>query len=532
MTGRYRILRSLARGGMAEVFEAVALGHGGFERRVAFKRLLPTHEADETFKRMFFDEAQIASQLHHSNVVAVIDYGMLEQTPFQVLEYVDGKDASTLARLGETQGHPMPVLVALHVCAQVAMGLHHAHTAARNGAPLGVVHRDVKPANILISWDGDVKIADFGIAFAKERDIRTVAGDLKGTPAYMAPEQQAGEKVDGRTDVFALGCVLSALVAGASPFASPAANVRLLVGGPTQLDPSLPGDVHAIVDRAVRREPGERYASAAAMADVLVEAFAQRTRRDGKLCLVEWLSLLRDKAPARRGKLDALLDVDVDPGAREESRTFRISRPAEPGLEGPLPGETMQAPPPRPRPARSRTLLGAGALLGLVLVAGVAAIAVRPAARSAAPPTTQPTAPSLDTAAGASAVPSSVEASGETADTPAADAGVARAAEPAVAARAATRPVPVPRGRPAAVPANAAEAVVSTLAVGGGPEDRGTEVIVDGVTMGMAPKYFDVAAGTHSLTFRKPDGRAVGPVRIELLPSHTRRTPLRVSVPP
>ena len=158
---RYRIERRLARGGMAEILEATAVGAAGFERAVAIKRLLPEHGADPSFERMFIDEARIASRLHHPNIVSVLDFGVAGGAPFQVLELVEGLDAGRLRMRGDELGAPLDLDSALHIAAETARGLHHAHTASgRDGRPLGIVHRDVSPQNVLVSWTGEVKLSD------------------------------------------------------------------------------------------------------------------------------------------------------------------------------------------------------------------------------------------------------------------------------------------------------------------------------------------------------------------------------------
>src|SRR5688500_1305451 len=203
---------------MAEVLLATAVGEDGFERRVAIKRMLEGGSSDPSFVRMFLDEARIASRLHHGNIVGLLDYGVVEGMPFHVLELVDGENAASLAHLGAEHDAPMPVEVALHLCVEVAHALDYAHRARDpSGRALGIVHRDVKPANVLVSWEGDVKLGDFGIALAHDRAEQTEDGVAKGTLAYMAPEQALHRDVGPRTDVFALGCVLHALVAGESP---------------------------------------------------------------------------------------------------------------------------------------------------------------------------------------------------------------------------------------------------------------------------------------------------------------------------
>jgi serine/threonine-protein kinase len=315
---RYRIVRMIGRGGMAEVFEAVAVGGHGFERRVAIKRLLADRAAE--LGAMFLDEARIASQLHHGAIVGVVDYGEADGVPFQVLELVDGLDVSRLIRLGDTP----PLEVALHICTEIAHALAYAHDAVdARGLPLGIVHRDIKPSNLLVSWSGDVRLGDFGVALAAERSYQTRGGVARGTPLYMAPEQAIRAAVDGRADVFALGCVLHELAAGATPIANSDRLVTLIAGVELETAPSLPDDVRAIVARAVRKDRDARFAGAAEMADALGAALVRRLDRDARSVLRHWLRGLQPAADAARGRFDALAGFElVLTGVEHDTRRF------------------------------------------------------------------------------------------------------------------------------------------------------------------------------------------------------------------
>src|SRR5687768_422945 len=181
---------------MAEVFEAFVVGDRGFERRVALKRLLPGHAADDAFVRAFIDEARIVSQLHHASIVSVFDFGVLDDEPFLVSEWVDGVDLARLAELAGESGARMPVEIALRIATEVAYALAYAHEARDvEGRLMNIVHRDVSPENILVSWEGDIKLADFGIARAIRRLEETRVGVTKGKLGFMAPEQIKGQDV-------------------------------------------------------------------------------------------------------------------------------------------------------------------------------------------------------------------------------------------------------------------------------------------------------------------------------------------------
>lgn len=318
--GRYRVMRRLGAGGMAEVLEAEALGEAGFVRRVAIKRMLGTANDDPSFARMFLDEARIASRLHHANIVSVLDYGLVDGLPFQVLELVDGLDARTLVRRSE--GGKVPVDIALFVVAQIGHALAAAHEATdAAGEALGIVHRDVSPGNILISWDGDVKLADFGIAFAKDKTEKTEAGTTKGTLVFMSPEQAITGRVDHRADIFSLGCVLHTLLTGSSPLAGDHFT-QFLYDQRMPLAPDLPEDVSSIIEIATQYDREQRFQSAVAMTEAVGRALAKRIERESRRRLVEFLGPLRKKVPGPQGRLDALFRVDIvvaqsDPTVRE-----------------------------------------------------------------------------------------------------------------------------------------------------------------------------------------------------------------------
>jgi serine/threonine protein kinase len=296
LAGRYELVQRLAEGGMAEVWLATAHGGAGFTRRVAVKQLFPREQDGGAFERMFLDEARITSRLHHAGIVGILDYGVEAGRAFQVLELVDGFDAARLAQWGRAQGKPLPVGLALHVCAEVGHALHFAHVATDDaGAPLNIVHRDVSPQNVLLSRAGEVKLSDFGIAFAEGRTEKTVGGVARGKPAYMAPEQAVRGPMDGRTDVFALGCVLHALVTGESALRDENALVDLLAGLELTLG-TLPVEVKELVAQATRRNKAERFETAEAMALACARLVPQFLEGEPRKLLAEWVQSI---APAR-----------------------------------------------------------------------------------------------------------------------------------------------------------------------------------------------------------------------------------------
>ena len=489
---------------MAEVFEGVALGAGGFRRRVAIKRMLRERSFDAAFGRMFLDEARIASQLHHANIVGVLDYGVSEGLPFQVLDYVEGMDAGRLRERGAAMGAPLPVEVALYVVTQIAHALAYAHAAVDgDGQPLGIIHRDVSPGNILVSWSGDVKLTDFGIAFAKGRLETTIAGTTKGTLLYMSPEQIMRGELDARTDVFALGCVLHALLTGSSPLAGDSAMAELVAGKPLAIDRGLPDDVYDIIGKATRRSRSDRFDGAAPLAEVLGEALARRISRDGRTITREWLAKVRGEAAPRRGKLDAFLDLEMVLASEGEAgREFAV-RQVEPGTDADV------LPPPRPLWPKVAAVVGVAASAGLALALWLApGKPVVVAAVDAAPLPIPVVAAVIDAAPVAvvvmDAAPAPVDA------TPVRVTGRVRPPRP-----------PPPQTR---------EGITEGWLTISGEGALRAEIHIDGQMKGYAPQRIPVSVGTHGVKLVLPDG-SVREKRIEIRPTHTPSAPAEWKVP-
>ena len=252
--GPYQLVRRLGRGGMAEVHLAIAHGASGFARQVAIKTLAPELAGEADLERALIREALLGGALRHRNLVAIEALGVADGRYYVVMEYVDGGD---LARLGA-----LPEALALHVASELALGLHHLHEARdERGLPLGLVHRDVGPANVLVSTTGDVKLADFGIAKATALADLTAAGTRKGTYAYMSPEQLAGEPVDARSDQFGLAALLLELATGTRPFTgdTPWATMEAIRAGAATI--TAADDVAAVARRALAIDPRARFAS-------------------------------------------------------------------------------------------------------------------------------------------------------------------------------------------------------------------------------------------------------------------------------
>ncbi len=267
--GKFTLVERIAEGGMAEVFKATVRGPEGFERIVAIKRLHRALCEDADLTQMLVDEARIAVQLNHPNIGNVFDLGCIENQYFIIMEYIDGTDMLHLLEQARVQGRLIPVQAALFVLSETLSGLHHAHTKlGRNGHPMGIVHRDVSPQNVMITWDGRVKLVDFGIAKARNRAQTTQHGIIKGKFYYMAPEQAQGHHVDPRTDVYAAGMVLYEALAGRSPYDDVPETellryVRRADFPPVSAyRPEIDGELSALVEVATQRNPERRFNNA------------------------------------------------------------------------------------------------------------------------------------------------------------------------------------------------------------------------------------------------------------------------------
>lgn len=261
--GRYRLLYPIAAGGMAQVWTAKPEG-GGLARTVAIKLVRPEYAADDEYSRMFIDEAMVASSIHHPNVCEIYELGRDGDLLFMVLEWVAGDSLSGLVQRG-AELQPLPDQVAARIVADACAGLHAAHEAiGPDGQPLGIVHRDVSPPNILVSMHGHVKVSDFGIAKARHQlHSRTRTGEIKGKFAYIPPEQILGRGVDRRADVYAMGCVLYVATLGLRPFGGGATALGKIVQGkyrkPSELRGDYPEELEEIVVRALAADPNQRY---------------------------------------------------------------------------------------------------------------------------------------------------------------------------------------------------------------------------------------------------------------------------------
>ena len=274
--GPYLLLERVSVGGMAEVYKAKEYGVDGFERTVAVKRILPHVAEDDEFIAMFKDEAKIAVQLAHGNIAQIYNLGNENESFYIALEYIAGRDLRAIFQKGQQAGKPMPVPQVCYVIMKICEGLDYAHNKKdKYQRPLSIIHRDVSPPNILVSYEGEVKLIDFGVAKAAGRASRTQAGILKGKFGYMSPEQVRGMPLDRRSDVFSVGVVLFETLTGTRLFQAETdfatlEKVRAVeVPRPTSLNPDIPKPLENIMYKALAREPETRYQSSIELHDEL-----------------------------------------------------------------------------------------------------------------------------------------------------------------------------------------------------------------------------------------------------------------------
>jgi serine/threonine protein kinase len=305
MADRYRPLYKLDSGGMAEVYVAEAESLGGFKKKVAIKRILPGLLKDERFVRMFLDEARLSLHLNHANIVSVFDLGKSENTYFIVMEYVEGTNLKSLLDRASKAGSVVPVPLTVWTLNEVLKGLDYAHNLMDSDGlrPLGVVHRDVSPPNILVSWNGEVKLTDFGLAKATMNLESTDPGVVKGKFSYLAPEAAHGRPVDARADIFAVGILAYEMLTGRRLFLGETdyQTVELVrraqIPSMRALNPLVSEELEGIVGKALAREPEERYQTANEFADDLLGFLFSHSLKFGARDLSAFLKPIRASKP-------------------------------------------------------------------------------------------------------------------------------------------------------------------------------------------------------------------------------------------
>jgi len=393
--GRYQLLVAVARGGMGQVWLARLQGARGFSKLVAIKTLLPNEADRPRLEAMLAEEARLASLIQHANVVHTMELGEHEDMLYLVMEWVDGEPLGFLLERAQERGG-MPFGIAVALASQVLAGLHAAHELSDESGPLGVVHRDVSPHNILVTYDGVAKLLDFGVAKAMHQaSSNTEAGEIKGKFSYMAPEQILGGEIDRRCDVFAASIVLYLLATGRHPFkrANTAAVIHAIttddpVTPPSALVEDFPAELERVLLKGLEKDVEKRWGSAEEMRNALEQAVPEAFGDSGRYDLRAFMErMVGDRKVARREAVRRAQltadDRDVETGARRalqasaqsasSLRAISISQPAPedvPELIAADPSAPEDAAAPR-RPRRTPKAPWLAATAGVLFALGV-----------------------------------------------------------------------------------------------------------------------------------------------------------------
>ncbi len=312
--GKYLLLDRIARGGMAELYRGKILGAQGFEKIVAIKKILPHLVDQEEFIKAFVDEARLAAFLQHPNIVQIYDFGEMAETYFISMEYLAGVDLKTVLKKAKDESKPLKLALSLfYILPQICYGLQYAHNLKDfSGEPLNIIHRDLGPQNIFITYNGEIKLIDFGIAKASSHDATTYVGSLKGKLAYMSPEQASGKEIDHRSDLFAIGILLYELATGHRLYTGESQAILLKAGKaeftpPEQVKQGLPASLYALIHKALHKDPALRYQS------------AEQLRLDLEVCAQELA------VRVTRGQMAAYMHELFHEEAAEEERALKAA---------------------------------------------------------------------------------------------------------------------------------------------------------------------------------------------------------------
>lgn len=342
--GKYLLVRKLAQGGMAEIYLAKQLGAEGFERNVVIKCMLGHLSENQDFVSMFLDEAKLAARLHHPNIVQITELGETAGRYFICMEYLPGEDLETLLGYARHRGQLLPIPIVARIMLSALEALEFAHGYQEQGQPLGLVHRDISPSNIFVTFQGMVKLLDFGIAKAAARLTHTAPGTLKGKLGYMSPEQAQSDEIDARSDLFSLGVTFHELLTGRRVFELKD-EVKVLmalmnqpVEPPSLRRPEIPPALDRIVLKAVERQRERRYASAAAMRADLEEFLKSMPMAPGMSQLAQYVQgLVGPAVVERKTKVPTLSELRQQATVPPEDELGTARTLVRPGSQGDIP---------------------------------------------------------------------------------------------------------------------------------------------------------------------------------------------------
>ncbi len=317
--GKYTLIDRIAVGGMAEIFLARQAGLEGFEKTIVIKRIRPHLSKQSNFVKMFLNEAKLAAQLNHPNIVQIYDLGKIGESYFIAMEYIFGRDMRRIIPKADALGIPFPMVYALKIASSVCEGLYYAHARTdMYGNALNIVHRDVTPENIFVSFDGTVKVLDFGIAKAANQIEQTRAGEIKGKLSYMSPEQCMGKPLDNRSDIFSLGVVLYEWLTGFKLFTgdSEVAILKSITEGkiyaPSYFKADIPEGVEAILMKALEKDREKRYQTAWEMQYDLDQFLSQYEFTPSNIHLSNFLKqLFNDELEEEKNRLQTFRQQNI-----------------------------------------------------------------------------------------------------------------------------------------------------------------------------------------------------------------------------
>jgi len=365
--GKYLLLEKLATGGMAQLYRAKLVGAQGFEKIIAIKQILPHLSSEKELVDAFIDEAKLAALLNHQNIVQIYDFGKIEDSYFISMEYLFGRDLRAALAKARDKEMPLGIQNALYIATRICAGLDYAHKMKDfQGKALNIIHRDISPQNIFITYEGEVKILDFGIAKAASQSTITQMGMIKGKVAYMSPEQAAGNPIDHRSDIFSAGILLYEMLSGKRMFQGDTMQILAKVrkaefDPPEAAIPDMPVTLYRVLHQALAKEPSDRYQTCGEMLADLEECMVGLSLRPSSGFLGGYMKRLFAEEMAAEGEVMREL---VTASAPQEPE--RIVLPG-PSLSKPTP----PPPPPDPRPAATPELRRRVRLAPLAVAAGV-----------------------------------------------------------------------------------------------------------------------------------------------------------------